>query len=82
MERAFISNRTDFSSSGANASLETNEPQKIGTIIEVKSGSHKNMYKKLYRKEKNGKWRLIAKRKGLGGYYGGGNKSDWELIHE
>jgi len=79
LKRKFISERTNFSSSGANASLETDEPKKEGTLIEIKDGSHKHMNKTIYRKE-NGKWVAIASREGRGGYFGGGNTGDWKFL--
>ena len=70
LDRNFISSRYDYTSSKANAKLEAPEPRKIGTLIEVKEGSYKNMYKRVFRKEEDG-WRLIAEREGQSSYFGG-----------
>jgi hypothetical protein len=68
--RVFISEKDNITGSGANADLLVTEPIEIGTLIEIKDGSHKNMYQDIYRKVENG-WMRIATRK---------NKEAWEII--
>lgn len=80
LKRGFISKLTNFSRSGANASLEVDEPEHAGTLIEVKEGSHKHMYVTIYRKKKNGKWEGIAQKEVAGGFYGGGLRQGWRLL--
>jgi len=84
LERDFISSRENFSSSGKNADLTFPDINNVsypeGTLIEFKIGSHKNMIKQIYRRDKDG-WRRIAKRETYGGYYGGKNKEKWKLFN-
>jgi hypothetical protein len=80
LEREFISDRTNFSSSGKNADLETVEPTEENILIEIKTGSHKSMTKTIYRRE-NGLWIPIAGREGRGNYFGGGNTTGWKIFN-
>lgn len=58
MERVFISRRVNFTWSRANASLEYDLPDEIGSIIVAKSGSYKHMYHVFYRLTSSG-WEKI-----------------------
>ena len=78
LDREFISVKHNFTSSGANADLEAEEPTEEGTLVETKKGSHKHMYKCIYRREKGG-WRLIAMRESYSGYFGGANKGGYKI---
>jgi len=82
LNRTFISELSNFSSSKKNASIEVPDMGEMfeGDLIEIKTGSHKNMSKNIYRKDKDG-WRLIAQRKGTGDWYGGGNKEEWQVYN-
>lgn len=69
LERKFISNLKNRTSSGKNAELEANEPQQIGSVVEVKDGSHKYMSKSLWLKKEDGYWHQIAERENYSQWY-------------
>ena len=81
VKRNFIGTLTGFSRSGANADLiidDSEIPTELGSLIEVRSGSHKHLSQKIYRLDKDG-WRLVAERDGTSAVYGW-KKKDWELL--
>ena len=79
LEREFISNVSNYSENGQEADLDCKEPEGNGELIEVRSGSHRNLIKAIFRHEKD-KYRLIAMRNGASAYYGGGNTTKWNIF--
>ncbi len=56
----YISRRTDYTRSGANARLVVDSlPQEPGTLLLSYDGSHRHMYLTLYRRDPDG-WRCLA----------------------
>jgi len=82
LRRDFISSRKNLTSSRLNADLVLNVNLKdlpVGTILEVKDGSHKNLSQKIYRKDSDG-WKKIAVREGKSAYFGGGWMKEWKFF--
>ena len=57
LERTYVSELTDFSSSGRNAKLTVDESLiKEGDVVVVRKGSHKHLHHSFYRKLPNGRY--------------------------
>ncbi len=62
----FISQREDFTRSGANARLVVDGiPEENGTLLVSKDGSHKHMFITIFRKDEDGWKRLISTENGF-----------------
>jgi hypothetical protein len=75
IDRKFLGNRTNFSSSGKNATITYSESEKpenlpVGTIVEIKEGSHKNLSQIYYKKTGKNEWSKITYKQAASGYFG------------
>ena len=73
--RTFLGKRVRFSSSGKNADIEYDESEMpdvldVGTILEIRDGSHKHLNTAYYRKDDDG-WKFLGYREGMSRYFGG-----------
>lgn len=72
-DRNFIGSRENYSSSRKNASYDYGTShEKVGTIVEIKDGSYKNIGQSYYRKDEDG-WKYLGERSDL---------DDFETIKE
>lgn len=66
VDRTFLGQRTNMTRSGANADIEYFEHEhpnnlELGTILEIKQGSHKNLACTYFRKDQDG-WKYLGER--------------------